>query len=41
VATVSGADIALQFRTGADGKQDPAIFQELLDAAAKARSAEA
>jgi fermentation-respiration switch protein FrsA (DUF1100 family) len=41
VATVSGVDIALQFRTGADGKQDPAIFRGLLDAAGKARSAEA
>ena len=41
VATVSGADIGLQFRIGADGKQDPAIVQGMLDAAAAARTAEA
>jgi uncharacterized protein len=41
VATVSSADIGLQFRTGADGKQDPAIVQGMLDAAATARTAEA
>jgi len=41
VATVSGVDIALQFRRGADGKQVPAVFQGLLDVAAKARTAEA
>jgi uncharacterized protein len=35
VATVSGADIGLQFRTGADGKQDPAIVQGMLDAAVR------
>jgi fermentation-respiration switch protein FrsA (DUF1100 family) len=38
VATVSGVDIARQFRLGADGDQDPAVFQAMLDAAAKARS---
>ncbi|NMO49762.1 alpha/beta hydrolase [Actinoplanes sp. TBRC 11911] len=38
VATVSAADIARQFRFGADGDQDPAVFQGMLDAAAAARS---
>ncbi|MFE4453272.1 alpha/beta hydrolase [Streptomyces sp. NPDC056796] len=41
VATVSGVDIARQFRLGADGTQDPAVFRSLLDAAAQARGAEA
>ena len=41
VATVSGVDIARQFRLGADGAQDPAIFDGMLDAAAAARTAEA
>jgi uncharacterized protein len=41
VATVSGVDIARQFRLGADGTQDPAIFEGMLDAAAAARTAEA
>ncbi|MEE4545834.1 alpha/beta hydrolase [Streptomyces sp. V4-01] len=41
VATVSGVDIARQFRFGADGDQDPAVFQGMLDAAALARSAAA
>ena len=41
VATVSAVDIARQFRQGADGAQDPAIFQGMLDAAAAARTAEA
>ncbi|MGW7684054.1 alpha/beta hydrolase [Kribbella sp. NPDC054772] len=41
VATVSAADIARQFRLGADGTQDPAVLQSLLDAAAAARTAEA
>ncbi|BBH70056.1 hypothetical protein ACTI_67410 [Actinoplanes sp. OR16] len=41
VATVSGVDIARQFRLGADGDQDPAVFQGMLDAAAAARTAEA
>ena len=31
VATVSAVDIARQFRAGADGTQDPAVFQEMLD----------
>ena len=35
LATVSGVDIAEQFRRGADGNQAPAVFQGLLDAAAK------
>jgi fermentation-respiration switch protein FrsA (DUF1100 family) len=41
IATVSGVDIARQFRLGADGTQDPAVFQGMLDAAAAARTAEA
>ena len=41
VATVSAVDIARQFRYGADGAQDPAVFQGMLDNAAKARTAEA
>ncbi len=41
VATVSAADIGLQFRKGGDGKQDSAIIQAMLDAAAAARTAEA
>ncbi|MER6082307.1 alpha/beta hydrolase [Streptomyces sp. NPDC001833] len=38
VATVSTADPSRQFRLGADGTQDPAVFQRLLDAAAQART---
>ena len=38
VAMVSGADIARQFRLGAEGTQDPAVFQAMLDAAANART---
>jgi fermentation-respiration switch protein FrsA (DUF1100 family) len=41
VATVSTAEPARQFRYGADGTQDPAVFQSLLDAAARARTAAA
>ncbi|MGG6311859.1 alpha/beta hydrolase [Paenibacillus macerans] len=41
VATVSGADIGRQFRSGSDGKQDPAILQGMLTAAAAARTAAA
>jgi fermentation-respiration switch protein FrsA (DUF1100 family) len=41
VATVSAADIGRQFREGADGTQDPAAIQGMLDAAAGARTAEA
>ncbi|MER7930272.1 alpha/beta hydrolase [Streptomyces sp. NPDC096057] len=41
VATVSGVDVARQFRLGADGTQDPAVFQGMLDAAAQARTATA
>lgn len=41
VATVSGVDIARQFRHGADGTQAPATFLGMLDAAATARTAEA
>ncbi|MGZ0153406.1 alpha/beta hydrolase [Kribbella sp. WER1] len=41
LATVSGVDIARQFRVGADGSQDPAVFEGLLAAAAAARTAEA
>ena len=40
-ATVSGVDIARQFRDGADGAQDPTVIQGMLDAAAVARTAEA
>jgi fermentation-respiration switch protein FrsA (DUF1100 family) len=39
--TVSAVDIARQFRDGADGSQDPAVFGHMLDAAAAARIAEA
>ncbi|MFH8625901.1 alpha/beta hydrolase [Streptomyces vietnamensis] len=38
VATVSTAEPARQFRFGADGGQDPAVFQALLAAAAQART---
>lgn len=38
VATVCTADPSRQFRLGADGTQDPAVFQSLLDAAAQART---
>ncbi|MCL7377719.1 alpha/beta hydrolase [Streptomyces sp. 35G-GA-8] len=41
VGTVSAVDIARQFREGADGTQDPAVFQTMLDAAAASRTAEA
>jgi uncharacterized protein len=41
VATVSAVDLSRQFRLGADGKQDPAVIQGMLDAAAAARTAEA
>ncbi|MCU1495219.1 MAG: alpha/beta fold family hydrolase [Acidimicrobiaceae bacterium] len=41
VATVSAVDLARQFRQGADGAQDPAVFQAMLDDAAAARTAEA
>ncbi|QXE34509.1 alpha/beta hydrolase [Streptomyces sp. GMY02] len=41
VGTVSAVDIARQFRYGADGAQDPAVFRGMLDAAAAARTAEA
>lgn len=41
VATVSGVDLGTWYRCGADGKQDPAMFQGMLDAAAAARAAEA
>jgi fermentation-respiration switch protein FrsA (DUF1100 family) len=39
LGTVSGVDVARQFRFGADGTQDPSVFQGLLDAAAAARTA--
>ncbi|UBU08921.1 alpha/beta hydrolase [Nonomuraea gerenzanensis] len=38
VATVSAADVARQFRLGADGTQDPAVYLGMLDAAAHART---
>jgi len=41
VATVSGVDIARQFRYGADGTRAPAIYRGMLDVAAAARTAEA
>ncbi|MER5949490.1 alpha/beta hydrolase [Streptomyces sp. NPDC001904] len=41
VATVSTADPSRQFRLGADGGQDPAVFRSLLDAAGQARTAAA
>ncbi|MFJ6740561.1 alpha/beta hydrolase [Streptomyces sp. NPDC091279] len=41
VGTVSAADIARQFRYGADGAQEPGVLQGMLDAAAAARTAEA
>jgi fermentation-respiration switch protein FrsA (DUF1100 family) len=41
VGTVSAVDIARQFRLGADGTQDPAVFQGMLDAAGTARTAQA
>lgn len=41
VATVSGVDVARQFRLGADGTQGPEVFRGLLGAAAEARSAAA
>lgn len=41
VATVSAADINRQFRNGSDGNQDPAVFKNMLDAAAAARNSEA
>jgi fermentation-respiration switch protein FrsA (DUF1100 family) len=41
VGTVSAVDIARQFREGADGAQDPAVIERMLDAAAAARTAQA
>ncbi|MFD7519556.1 alpha/beta hydrolase [Streptomyces niveus] len=41
VGTVSAVDISRQFRLGADGTQDPAVLEGMLDAASAARSAEA
>ncbi|MGW4636909.1 alpha/beta hydrolase [Sphaerisporangium sp. NPDC004334] len=41
LATVSAVDVARQFRLGADGSQDPAVFLGMLDAAAHARTVEA
>ncbi|MFF4712951.1 alpha/beta hydrolase [Streptomyces eurythermus] len=41
VATVCTADPSRQFRLGAGGDQDPAVFRALLDAAARARTAAA
>jgi hypothetical protein len=38
VATLSAVDISRQFRLGADGTQDPAVFRGMLDAAARART---
>jgi fermentation-respiration switch protein FrsA (DUF1100 family) len=41
VATVSGVDLATWHRVGGDGKQDPKVFQGMLESAAAARAAEA
>lgn len=41
VATVSAVDIARQFRLGADGTQDPKLFEGMLDSSARARTAAA
>lgn len=41
VAAVCTADPSRPFRLGAEGGQDPAVFQSLLDAAARARTAAA
>ena len=41
MASVSGVDIARQFRLGADGTQDPGVISHLVDQAAAARTAEA
>ncbi|MET8787121.1 alpha/beta hydrolase [Streptomyces sp. NPDC004589] len=41
VGTVSAVDVARQFRLGADGAQDPAVFRSMLHAAAHARTAAA
>lgn len=41
VATVSGVDIGVLNRRGADGHQDPGVLQGVLDLTAQARSAEA
>ncbi|WP_326579928.1 alpha/beta hydrolase [Actinacidiphila glaucinigra] len=41
VGTVSAVDVSRQFRLGADGTQDAAVFQGMLEAAAAARTAEA
>ena len=38
VATVSAVDMGRQFRVGGDGKQDPAVFQHLLDLGAADRT---
>ncbi|WP_327420028.1 alpha/beta hydrolase [Streptomyces sp. NBC_01230] len=41
VATVSAADIGTLFRDGLGGGQDPQVLADMLDASAKARTAEA
>lgn len=41
IGTVCAVDIARQFRFGADGAQDPAVLQDMLSAAAAARTREA
>lgn len=41
VATVSAVDIALAFRVGADGRQDPSVIAGLLEIASASRTAEA
>lgn len=41
LGTVCTVDVGRQFRLGADGAQDPGVFQGMLDAAAAARTARA
>jgi fermentation-respiration switch protein FrsA (DUF1100 family) len=41
IATISGVDMGRQFRNGANGTQSPSVIQEMLDAAASDRTAEA
>jgi fermentation-respiration switch protein FrsA (DUF1100 family) len=38
VASVAAVDVGLQMRVGADGQQDPAVLDALLEGAAQARS---
>lgn len=38
LATIAAVDVGLQMRVGADGRQDPAVLDALLDGAAQSRS---